>query len=134
MIQNFHGLTNVLMFKQYFEDWLLSIKKSDGRFSRTKKMHSYHTKHKNGLKLQCIKILEAIMSWASSQTHFEQKILSIPTWKLVNFHFVRVKLILSRNLGYNNNLTQNQKSFQYITKNVLCNGYVHTKFCNEPIL
>ena len=59
------------VFKEYFDAWFVLFKQQDGNFSKTEKK-SCHRKHVNGLKLQPIQLLEAVVSTStSSQIHFD---------------------------------------------------------------
>ena len=77
---------------------------------------------------------EGVISPASSQIHFDSKILLTLTWKLIwklTFNLGLVKLI---HLEYNKNFTQNQNEFQVSVWNLLDNSSVNIKFSNKSIL
>ena len=75
-------------------------------------------------------LLEAVTSSSSSQIHFDWKILlTTPTWKLLATNLINYKVSpLWRNLGSNNNLTENQNKFQFPARNVLGKSFVNIKF------
>ena len=100
--------------KQYFDDWLVSVKQQDCIFSTTKKQsnHSWYIKGlliTRGSYIFRIRSVNYILSERFSQ---QQKI---------SFNLGLVSIInpLLRNLGYNNHSTQHQIVFQPTAKNLL---------------
>ena len=67
---------------------------------------------------RAFQLLVAVISSASGQICFGWKILSTPTWKLFWKITSSLGLYLLRNLGHNNNSTQNENVFQITARNL----------------
>ena len=122
----------MFLAKQYFDDWLVSIKQQDRTFPRTEKQNLNQSKHMNGFAVTWSSNIFSIRSDNNAQitTFCQEQIENYfgnfwPGSRKVNS--------LLRNVESNNNSTQNQNEFQPSARNLLGISSVNVKFSNEFI-
>ena len=122
----------MFLAKQYFDDWLVSIKQQDRSFPRTEKQNLNQSKHINCFTFTWSSNIFSIRSDNNAQitTFCQEQIENYfgnfwPGSRKVNS--------LLRNVESNNNSTQNQNEFQPSARNLLGISSVNVKFSNEFI-
>ena len=122
----------MFLAKQYFDDWLVSIKQQDRSFPRTEKQNLNQSKHINCFTFTWSSNIFSIRSDNNAQiTTFCQE--QIENY-FGNFWPGSCKVNpLLRNMESNNNSTQNQNEFQPSARNVLGISSVNIKFSNQFI-
>ena len=122
----------MFLAKQYFDDWLVSIKQQDRSFPRTEKQNLNQSKHINCFTFTWSSNIFSIRSDNNAQitTFCQEQIENYfgnfwPGSRKVNS--------LLRNVESNNNSTQNQNEFQPSARNLLGISSVNIKFSNQFI-
>ena len=112
------------LVKPCFENWLVSIQEQGFNFSRSVKK-SNHSKHMKGFYITRSSNIFSI----KSDKFWLKDLLTTPIWKLLTTILINYKVSpLWRNLGSNNDLTENQNKFQFPARNVLGKSSVNIKF------